>query len=113
MAGTPGIVIRPEIPEDLRAISRVNDAAFGRQVEGELVVSLREHGALILSLIAVSDEEIVGHIGFSPVTTDPAIADVNLACLAPVAVLPGYQNKGIGGMLVRAEPSLPSVRSML
>ena len=69
-------------------------------MEGELVVRLRDRDALMLSLVAVKDGAVLGHIAFSPVTTDPAVPGVSLACLAPVAVEPGLQKQGIGGRLV-------------
>ena len=95
-----GIVIRPETPEDIPAISRVNEAAFGRPVEGELVIALRDRGALIVSFVAVVDNEVVGHIAFSPMTAEPPVPDVNLMGLGPVAVLPEHQARGIGGLLI-------------
>ena len=98
----PGIVIRPETPADIPAIGRVNDEAFGRDVEGELVVRLRDSGALTISLVAAVDGDVVGHIAFSPMATRPPVPGISLAALAPVAVLPEHQGKGIGGALVRA-----------
>jgi putative acetyltransferase len=96
------VIVRPEKPEDIPAVSRVNGAAFGRPVEGELVIALRDRGALIVSLVAVRDDEIVGHIAFSPMTTDPASPDTSLIALGPIAVVPEHQNRGIGGSLVHA-----------
>ncbi len=102
MAGTPGIVLRPETPADVRAVGHVNEAAFGRDVEGVLVTRLRAHGALTVSLVAVDGDTVVGHIAFSAMTTRPAVSTPDLAVLAPVAVLPDYQGKGLGGELIRA-----------
>ena len=39
-------LIRPESPADLPAIRRVNQEAFGRAVEADLVDDLRRAGAL-------------------------------------------------------------------
>lgn len=87
------ITIREERESDIPAIRRINDLAFGREVEGQLVDALREAEAVILSLVAVEGEEIVGHILFSPVTIEEKH---EVAGLAPLAVLPTHQKKGIG-----------------
>jgi len=97
-----GITVRPETAADISEITRVVDAAFGRDVEGELVKRLRDRGGLAASLVAVKDGAVVSHIGFSHVRTEPAVPGVNLSCLAPVAVQPDLQKQGLGGLLVRA-----------
>jgi putative acetyltransferase len=102
MDGRIDIVIRPERTEDIPDIGRINDEAFGRQVEGQLVARLRDLGALTVSLVAVDRGTIVGHIGFSPMAARPPVAGVNVMALAPVAVLPEFQKRGIGGSLVQA-----------
>lgn len=95
------MVIREERPEDAAAISRINTAAFGGDAEANLVVALRAQGAVITSLVAQEAGEPVGHILFSPLTLLPA-AKLKLAALAPMAVLPDYQRRGIGSALVEA-----------
>ena len=62
------IAVREEGPDDLAAIRAVNDRAFDQPLEGQIVAALRRHGAIQLSLVAVVDDQIVGHILFSPVT---------------------------------------------
>jgi putative acetyltransferase len=95
------MVIREERPEDAAAISRINTAAFGGDAEADLVVALRAQGAVIASLVAQEAGEPVGHILFSPLTLLPP-ATLKLAALAPMAVLPDYQRRGIGSALVEA-----------
>lgn len=93
--------IRPELPEDMEAIHLVNNRAFNTPEEAILVDRLRERGKAILSLVAVHADQVVGHILFSPIvieTADQAIPGVGLA---PMAVLPEFQNQGIGSRLVR------------
>ena len=96
------VSIRHELPSDMAAIYRVNEAAFGRPVEADIVESLRRRGKVILSLVAVAEGEVVGHALFSPVVLDdpagPPLAGVGLG---PIAVLPAFQNQGIGGRLIR------------
>ena len=96
------VTVREEKPEDFPHISRVNDEAFDREKESELVEKLRDHGTLPISLVAVLDNEIVGHIAFSPITIESGPSSLKAMTLAPVAVLPEYQRKGIGSQLVRA-----------
>src|SRR5262249_34590580 len=49
-------------------------------------------------LVATLDEQIVGHIMYSPVE----IGGLTGAGLGPMAVLPGYQRQGIGSTLIEA-----------
>jgi putative acetyltransferase len=95
------ILIRDEIPADLTTIHEVNRLAFGRSVEAELVDRLRQHGKLLLSLVAVEDGQVLGHIAFSRVYLVPALPGLSGAGLAPEAVLPERQGQGIGSELCR------------
>lgn len=95
------IEIREEREDDYDAVQIVNDRAFGTPEEGRIVNTLREICPGTLSLVAVSDEKIVGHIFFSPVTIDHEDTRVIGMGLAPMAVLPEFQNQGIGSLLVK------------
>jgi putative acetyltransferase len=95
------IVIRPETQSDRLAVNLVNEAAFGRQDEAALVDTLREDSGAHISLVAEEGEMIVGHIFFSVVTIDSDGATHEAMGLAPMAVLPAYQNQGIGSLLVK------------
>lgn len=95
-------IIRPENPTDQTAISEINELAFGRPNEAQLVEALRATAAFTLSLVAEQDNQLVGHILFTPLTiVDEAGAIHTALGLGPLAVLPVYQNQGIGGQLVR------------
>ncbi len=96
------VAIRREIPEDIDYIRYVNEQAFGQKEEAEIVDKLRNRSAVTLSLVAVQGDQIVGHILFSPVTIESERASFEAIALAPMAVLPTYQRKGIGSQLVRA-----------
>ena len=95
-------VIRREAPQDVSAIHHVNKQAFGRENEAKLVDKLRNRGVLTISLVALQDSEIVGHIAFSPVRVETGRSRFEATTLAPLAVLPAYQRKGIGSQLVGA-----------
>jgi len=93
------IDVRDERPDDLAAIREVNDRAFDQPLEGRIVDALRAHGAVQLSLVAVVDGQVAGHILFSPVTGDGAAAGVGLG---PMAVTPEQQRRGVGAALIDA-----------
>jgi putative acetyltransferase len=94
------ILIRSEQPGDAASISHVNEDAFGQRLEARLVDRLRANGGVLLSLVAVVDGRIAGHILFSPVRVDSDGADCEGAGLGPMAVLPEMQRRGIGSRLI-------------
>ena len=96
------LTVRLEIPGDVEPIRYVNEQAFGQNAEAELIDKLRKRGVLTISLVAIQDGEIVGHILFSPVTVESEYSSFEAIALAPMAVLQAYQRKGIGSQMVRA-----------
>lgn len=90
-------MIRHEAPEDAAAVRRVVELAFGRADEAALVDALSARGKVTLSLVAEEDGCVVGHVLFSPVTIETVVG----VGLAPLAVLPEFQRRGIGAELVR------------
>ena len=95
------VLIRREMSEDVGAVRYVNEQAFGQTEEAELVDKLRDVNKVVLSLVAVEGSHVVGHILFSLVTVETEGSDFEAIALAPMAVLPTHQRKGIGSALVR------------
>jgi putative acetyltransferase len=95
------IEIRVERPDDANAVRHVNERAFGGSAEARLVDALRAANEEVISLVAQHGEQVVGHILFSPVTVAGAPRSFKAAGLAPMSVLPEFQNEGIGSRLVQ------------
>lgn len=93
------IQIRSETDNDKTAVYDVNAAAFATETEAKLVDVLRESSSEYISQVAVEDQNVVGHIMFTPVTLEP-FEDMRLMGLAPMAVSPTLQRGGIGSELV-------------
>ncbi len=91
--------VRLEAAGDAAAVRDVNQQAFAGPVEARIVDALRGSPDSI-SLVAIVDEHVVGHILFTPVTIDPP-AGVRVAGLAPMSVRPDLQRVGVGRELIR------------
>jgi putative acetyltransferase len=87
--------------EERSVIRTINEAAFGGLDEAELVDKLRADGHALVSLVAEVDAGIVGHIMFSRMWIQTPTGSASAVALAPVAVLPEHQRRGIGGRLIR------------
>lgn len=88
---------------DFEAITEVTIAAFNtlpisNHTEQFIIKALRAAGVLTISLVAEIDDQIVGHIAFSPVTISDGSTD--WYGLGPVSVLPKYHRQGIGKSLI-------------
>ncbi|MCH8207083.1 MAG: N-acetyltransferase [Chloroflexi bacterium] len=94
-------IVRPETTVDHIAIHRINEAAFGRPNEADLVDTLRAAGHAVLSLVAINKGQVVGHIFFTPVSIESQSSPHSALALGPMGVLPELQNRRIGSLLVR------------
>ncbi len=96
--------IRKEEVKDYKEVENLVKAAFETAEhsdgnECELVAKLRRSDGFIdeLSLVAEENGAILGHIIF----TKAKIGDVCALALAPLAVLPKAQKKGVGTALIK------------
>ena len=98
------ITIREEKPTDVEEIRELTAKAFAdkdysNQTEHFVIDALRAAGVLSISLVALLDDQIVGHNAFSPIEISDGTK--NWYAMGPLSVLPQYQRLGIGGMLIR------------
>ncbi len=100
---TGSVIIRPEAHGDLKAVRKLNKRVFKGNSESMLVDALRYSSDFIpaLSLVAEKDGKVVGHILFSRIKIKEQDNVTPALALAPMAVLPEYQNQGIGTGLVK------------
>jgi len=96
------LVLRPEMPDDLPGIRFVEESAFSHHTEAELMDLARARGKTILSMVAVQDGCVRGHVLFTPITFDPPCPGCRCLGLGPIAVQSEHQRKGIGSRLMRA-----------
>lgn len=75
------------------------DMPFSDQSEPFIIERLRAAGALTVSLVAEDADKVIGHVAFSPVTLSNGADD--WFCLGPVSVLPDFQARGTGSLLIR------------
>ncbi len=91
--------VRPEQPGDEQGIRSVNLFGFDTGAEAELVDRLRADATPLLSLVAIENREIVGHLMCSPMRCDSE-PRLRVFGLAPMAVTPAHQRRGVGSALV-------------
>ena len=105
-AGAPmTVLIRPETPADIPAIFTLTEAAFrtaahSAGTEQFIVDALRRAGVLAVSLVAVAEGTVVGHVAVSPVTVSDGAS--GWYGLGPISVSPEHQRTGIGSQLMHA-----------
>lgn len=93
------ITIRKEKESDIDKVFAIHKTTFPQTKEAELVDELRKAPCDIISLVAATNNDIaVGHVMLSPVYIDGQLSGMGLA---PLSVLPQYQNQGIGTKLTK------------
>jgi putative acetyltransferase len=97
--------IRSVMPAEEPAADEVVAAAFGEAPDGRVVQmmrALKAGGAARASLVAVDDEQVVGHVGLSRGWVDARRELVEVLVLSPLSVRPDRQGRGVGTALVAA-----------
>lgn len=107
------LTIRRELPEDIAAIRQITKSAFAvaahsSYTEHLIVDALRQAEQLTVSLVVLVEEQILGHIAFSPVSISDG--STNWYGLGPVSVAPAFQRQGIGSLLI--EEGLVSLQAI-
>lgn len=98
--------IRSSHKSDRLEIERIHKTAFGKAKGPEIAELVNglfndKTAEPLLSLVAVEDRNIVGHVLFTKVNVKQSPIFVSASILAPLAVLPGAQAKGVGGLLIK------------
>jgi putative acetyltransferase len=99
------VQVRPGREGDAAAIRAVHTAAFAPSTaEAEIFDALRAGGDLVpsLSLAALRDGALVGHVAISRAWVDAPDGAVEVLALGPIGVLPAHQRAGVGAALMRA-----------
>ena len=96
------VLIRRETSGDITAIREVNQLAFGRPNEAEVVDKVRASEGYVpeLSLVAETNTGIVGHALFSEAVIKGETKSWTVLALGPVAVSPNFQRQGIGCQMI-------------
>jgi putative acetyltransferase len=97
--------IRKAIESDRKEILNVHNQAFGKEKGPEIAKLvddlLNDKTAMpILSLVAIENEKIIGHILYTKATVTQTELSISTQILAPLAILPDQQKKGIGEKLI-------------
>ena len=98
--------LRAECPDDEAQVAQLHRVAFGDDhgaAVADLVDALRRDATDrdALSLVAVDEDRVVGHVLFTRSLLDAPRRLVDVQVLSPLAVLPEHQGRGTGSALVR------------
>lgn len=87
---------------DLQDVLLVQRLAFGHDQDAELVRDLLNDPSAqpLLSLLAREDDRPVGHVLFTAARLDDLPDAASIAILAPLAVVPDAQRRGVGSRLI-------------
>lgn len=108
------VSIASAMPGDMPELEAVHRAAFGGELEARLVRLLVRRGVAVVSLKAVLEGSVAGHVVFSSATCEMPAGELSAGgggCgeslavglgLGPLAVVPAQQRLGVGSALVRA-----------
>lgn len=101
------IIIRQETKNDYKITEAVVEKAFKNEKHSDhseqfLVAKLRKGDVFIpeLSIVAEVDKKVVGHAMFTKLLIRNGEKYYESLALAPVSVLPDFQNQGIGSKMI-------------
>ena len=94
-----GLEIRESVPGDVTAIRKIYPDAFPDEDLLPVLSELLDDQSWGLSVVAVYEGAVAGHIYFTNCSVPGNAGDV--AMLAPLAVTPALQRQGIGSALIR------------
>jgi putative acetyltransferase len=99
--------IRKSTNKDRFEIENIHAKAFGEEKGPEIAELVNglfdDHTAMpCLSLVAVENDRLIGHILYTKAVLAGTDKPVSIQLLAPLAVLPEAQTKGVGGELIKA-----------
>lgn len=96
------ISIRPEQPADIDDVYELNQLVFEQDNEARLIDHVRQgpHFISELSLVAYSDEKLIGYILFSQITIANGDYRHQSLGLTSMVVHPAYQKRGVGAKLI-------------
>lgn len=97
--------MRAARPADHAAIDALLRAAFPTPAEAALVQELRRAGAMQMELVLPDDSGLAGYLALSEMT-----APEGWLCLAPLAIAPGWQGRGLGSRLTKAALKLTAIK---
>jgi putative acetyltransferase len=92
------LLVRRESRADVDAIYALHSASFPTPAEARLVDALRAAGRLAISLVAVEQDRVMGHVAFSPITVDGVPLGLGLG---PVAVQLDCRRRGVAAQVIR------------
>ncbi len=98
------IAFRAEQEKDLAEIANVTTSAFKQEEEARLIGKVRASTFFVpeLSIVAEFQGRIIAHVMLSRIWfRDRNGYLLDVLSLAPVSVLPAYQNQGVGGRLIQ------------
>ena len=96
------LIIKKTLETDLNDVVSVERAAFSSEEEANLVCDLMADASAkpVLSLLAYDENQPIGHILFTKAFLEPE-SPLSIYILAPLAVVPEYQKRGIGQELIQ------------
>ena len=97
------MIFKKATDSDVNDVLRIETEAFGHSKESNLVNDLLNDDSAkpLLSLLAINDDEAIGHILFTRVRITENEDALSARILAPLAILPKAQDKGVGGKLIK------------